>query len=115
VTAAQLAAQSWLGLIDRRRYGESWDSAASFFRSTVTKATWEDAVRKARSPVGPLGIRMLLGASFQTEPPNAPPGEYVVLQYRTQAGREKAVIETVTPMKDKDGSSRVSGYFIRLE
>jgi hypothetical protein len=115
VTAAQLAAESWLGLIDRARYGESWDSAAGFFRTAITKPVWEGAVRKARGPFEPLGARKLLGASFQTKLPNAPPGEYVVLQYQTQAGGEKTVVETVTPMKDEDGNWRVSGYFIRLE
>jgi hypothetical protein len=115
VTAAQVAARSWLSLIDQSRYGESWDSAASFFRTAVTKAAWEDAVQKARSPLEPVGARKLLGASFQTKLPNAPPGEYVVLQYQTKAGGEKTVVETVTPMKEKDGSWRVSGYYIRPE
>jgi len=40
VTAAQLAAESWLGLIDRARYA-------------ITKPVWEDAVRKARGPFEP--------------------------------------------------------------
>jgi hypothetical protein len=62
-----------------------------------------------------LGARELLVASFQTKLPNAPPGPYVVLQYRTQAGGQKTVVETVTPMKDEDGRWRVSGYFVRLE
>jgi hypothetical protein len=115
VTAAQVAARSWLSLIDQSRYGESWDSAASFFRTAVTKAAWEDAVQKARSPLEPVGARKLLGASFQTKLPNAPPGEYVVLQYQTKAGGEKTVVEIVTPMKEKDGSWRVSGYYIRPE
>ena len=111
VAAAQAAAGAWLGLVDGARYHESWDSAASYFRSAVTKPDWEDAVRKARRPFEPLGARTLLGASFQTKLPNAPPGEYVVLQYRTQAAGRKVVIETVTPMEDKDGTWRVSGYY----
>jgi hypothetical protein len=101
--------------VDRSRYGESWDSAASYFRSAVTKDAWENAVRQAGGPVEPLSARKLLGASFRTDLPNAPPGEYVVLQYRTQAGPEKTAVETVTPMKDQDGRWRVSGYFLRLE
>jgi hypothetical protein len=115
VTAAQVAARSWLSLLDRVQYGESWDSAATFFRTAVSKPDWEAAVHKARGPFHPFGARKLLSASFQAKPPNAPPGEYVVLQYQTQAAGEKAVVETVTPMKDKDGSWRVSGYYIRPE
>jgi hypothetical protein len=80
VAAAEAAAISWLGLIDR---GE------------------------------PLGARTLLSASYQTKLPGAPPGEYVVLQYRTTAGGGRAVVETVTPMKEPSGRWRVSGYYIR--
>jgi hypothetical protein len=115
VTAAQVAARSWLTLVDRGTYGESWDSGAAFFRKAVTKPAWEDAVRKARVPFGPFSRRQLLGASYRTVLPQAPPGEYVVLEYRTAAGGGKTVIETVTPMKDKDGHWRVAGYFVRVE
>lgn len=115
VTAAQAAAASWLGLVDLGRYGESWDSAASFFRQAVTKPGWEAAVGGARRPLEPFGERQQLGASFQTKLPNAPPGQYVVLQYRTKVGGGKTVVETVTPMKDADGKWRVSGYYVRPE
>ena len=110
-----MAARSWLSLVDRGTSGESWDSASAFFRSAVTKPDWEEAVHRARGPFHPFGTRKLLSASFQTKPPNAPPGEYVVLQDQTEAAGEKVVVETVTPMKDKDGSWRVSGYYIRPE
>jgi Protein of unknown function (DUF4019) len=115
VTAAQVSARSWLGLMDQARYAEGWDSSASVFRKAVTKPSWEVAARQARAPFGPLGARKLLGASFQTRLPNVPPGEYVVLQYQTTAGGGRTVVETVTPMKDTDGTWRVSGYYIRPE
>jgi hypothetical protein len=37
----------------------------------------------------------------------------VVIQYETQFKNKKAALETVTPMREKDGSWKVSGYFIR--
>jgi hypothetical protein len=113
VTAAQAAAGSWLGLVDRGQLGESWDSAAGFFRIAVARPAWVSAVRAARSPFEPVGARTLLGASFQTKLPGAPPGEYVVLQYRTKAGGGRTIVETITPMKEPDGRWRVSGYYIR--
>jgi Protein of unknown function (DUF4019) len=113
VAAAQAAASSWLGLVDRGQLGESWDSAASLFRGAVARPAWVTAVRTARAPFEPLGTRTLLGASFQTKLPSAPPGEYVVLQYRTKAGGGRTIVETVTPMKDPDGQWRVSGYYVR--
>jgi hypothetical protein len=115
ISAAEVAAQAWLRLVDARHYDESWDSAAAVFRSAVTKPAWSGAVREGRAPFEPLGERSLLGATYSTQLPNVPPGEYVVLQYRTKAGSGKTVIETVTPAKGTDGRWRVAGYYVRPE
>jgi hypothetical protein len=45
--------------------------------------------------------------------PGAPDGEYVVIQYRTSFENKNDAIETVTPMKDTDGTWRVSGYYVK--
>jgi hypothetical protein len=113
VAAAQAAATSWLGLIDRAQLGMSWDSAATAFRSAIARPAWITAAHTARSPFDPLGARTLVSASYQTQLPSAPPGEYVVLQYRTKARGGRTVVETVTPMKEPGGRWRVSGYYIR--
>jgi hypothetical protein len=54
-----------------------------------------------------------LSASYQTSLPGAFDGEYVVIQFETSFENKKSAVETVTPMKDKDGRWRVSGYFIK--
>ena len=43
----------------------------------------------------------------------APDGEYVIITFETEFENKKSAIETVTPMMDKDGKWRVSGYFIK--
>lgn len=115
VAAAERAARSWLSLVDRGRYSESWDSAAAIFRAAVAKPAWEQAVRQGRAPFEPFGERRLLSATFETRLPNAPPGRYVILQYQTKAGSGRTVIETVTPAEESDRSWRVSGYYVRPE
>jgi hypothetical protein len=50
---------------------------------------------------------------YKTSLPGAPDGDYVVIQFVTSFGNKKSAIETVTPMLEKDGSWRVSGYYIR--
>lgn len=113
VSAAQDAARAWLKLVDAGHYDQSWDSAAAVFRSAVTKAQWAGAVKEGRAPFEPLGERTLLSATYTTELPNVPPGQYVVIQYRTKAGKGKTVVETITPARDKDGGWRVAGYYVR--
>ena len=115
VTAAQEAAGAWLRLVDQHRYGESWDSAAGMFREAVTRSAWEAAVQEGRARFEPFGARQLLDAAFQNSLPNAPAGEYVVLQYQTKVRGGKTAVETVTPTRDKDGRWRVAGYYVRPE
>jgi hypothetical protein len=55
----------------------------------------------------------LKSRTYSTTLPGAPDGEYVVIQYQTSFANKKASVETVTPMREKDGRWRVSGYFIR--
>jgi hypothetical protein len=111
--AAVKAAESWMTLVDSGKYAESWKAAASLFREKVTAAQWEDAVRSARGPLGPVESRKLVTAQYTRTLPGAPDGDYVVIRYETTFQKKKASVETVTPMKDKDGVWKVSGYFIQ--
>lgn len=111
--AAQAAAQSWLLLVDADRYAESWRQAASFFRQQVSAEQWESAVRSVHALTGKIASRKLKSAQFAKSLPNAPEGEYVVLQYDSSFEKMKGATETVTPMKDKDGAWRVAGYFVK--
>jgi len=113
VAQAQVAAKSWLALTDSAKYGQSWDDAASFFKGAVTKADWEKAIKGVREPLGALKARKVKSATFTRTLPGAPDGEYVVIQFDSQFENKAAAIETVTPVHDKDGVWRVSGYFIR--
>ncbi|MBV8784094.1 MAG: DUF4019 domain-containing protein [Gammaproteobacteria bacterium] len=111
--AAQEVALAWLGLVDGGNYADSWTQAATLFRDNVTQAQWQSAVESARGPVGALKARQVQSATFRRDLPGAPDGEYVVIQF-TSAFRGKAsAIETVTVMKDRDGSWRVAGYYLK--
>jgi hypothetical protein len=113
VAQAQVAAKSWLALTDGAKYGQSWDEASSFSRSAVSKADWEKAIKAGRSPLGALKARKVKSATFTRTLPGAPDGEYVVIQFESQFENKASAIETVTPMHEKDGVWRVSGYFIK--
>ena len=113
VADAETSAQQWLTLTDAERYGESWDAAASFFQSKITQLNWTNALANARTPLGKLLSRTLTSAEYSRSLPGAPDGEYVVIQYTTQFENKPTATELVTPMKERDGKWRVSGYFIR--
>ena len=110
---AQGAADSWLPLVDQGRFGESWDQAAASFQTAVTRQSWTEKVGGVRANLGDLKSRNLRSANYTKQLPGAPPGEYVLLQYDTSFANLPAAIETVVPMKEKDGSWKVSGYFVK--
>jgi hypothetical protein len=107
------AADEWLALVDQGEYGESWQEAATLFKSAVTVEQWEQALNASRRPLGDLRSRELKGAEYMTSLPGAPDGEYVVIQFDTSFTNKKVAVETVTPMKDEDGIWRVSGYYVK--
>jgi hypothetical protein len=110
---AEKAAQSWLLLVDKGDYAASYDEASSFFKSAVTKDQWEKALATSRGSFGKLHSRKIRSAESKTSLPGAPDGKYVVIQFEASFENKKEAVETVTPMLDKDGQWRVSGYFIR--
>ena len=110
--AATTAAQAWLATVDDAKYEDSWSQGAAAFRSAVTGQQWNDAMRAVRAPLGAVKSRKLLAAQYTRKLPGAPEGEYVVVQYLTEFATKTAT-ETVTPMREADGSWKVSGYYIQ--
>ena len=110
---AQKAAEHWLALIDAGKFADSWESASGYFKKAVSKEKWESSLNVVRQPLGALVSREFKSAKYTKTLPGAPDGEYVVLQFHTSFSNKKEAVETVTPMLDKDGQWRVSGYFIK--
>lgn len=110
---AQQAAQSWLALTDAGKYAQSWDAASPSFKSALTRQKWAEALNSVRSPLGKAKSRKLLTAKYSDSLPNAPKGEYVVVQYETAFTQQGALVETVVLTKDRDGRWRTAGYFIK--
>lgn len=113
ISKAQGAAKAWLALVDGTKYGESWDEAASLLKAAVTKADFERTFKGVRAPLGPAKSRVIKSATFSRTLPGVPDGEYVVVQFDTRFENKAGAVETVTPMHEKDGSWRVSGYYIK--
>lgn len=111
--AATDAAAQWLAIVDSGKYAESWFQGASAFRDAVSKEQWKNALDGVRAPLGNVVSRQLKSATYTSKIPSAPPGEYVVIQYDTSFEHAPGMIETVTPMLEKNGQWKVSGYFIK--
>lgn len=106
-------AENWLTMVDEGKYVESWKEASEYFKNAVKQKQWEESLQAVRKPLGKLISRKVKSKTYKTSLPGAPDGEYVVIQFQTSFENKKLAIETVTPMFDKDGQWRVSGYYIK--
>ena len=113
VKMALSSAEAWITMVDEGRYAESWNQAAGYFKDAVKEEQWRKSLQAARKPLGNVISRALKTKSYHTSLPGAPDGEYVVIQFDTSFQNKKSAVETITPMMDKDGQWRVSGYFIQ--
>jgi predicted SnoaL-like aldol condensation-catalyzing enzyme len=111
--AALTSANAWLVKVDEGRYAESWDDAAQIFKSAITREGWDTTLKSVRGSFGKTLSRKLSSKKYSESLPGAPDGKYVVIQYKTSFERKKSAVETVTPMVDRDGRWRVSGYYIK--
>lgn len=107
------AAEKWLAIVDSEKYEESWKETAELLENAVQLNQWAQSMRAVRKPLGKLISRKLKMKVYKSSLPGAPDGEYVVIQFETSFENKKAAVETITPMMDKDGVWRVSGYYIK--
>ena len=107
------AAKKWLSMVDEGKYAESWKEAAEYFKNSVKQKQWEQSLQAVRKSLGKVVSRKVKSKPYMTSLPGAPDGEYVVIQFDMSFENKKKTVETVTPMMDKDGKWRVSGYYIR--
>jgi hypothetical protein len=112
VAQATEAAGRWLAAADAGKADVAWDQSASAFQAAVPRAALNDIVKGARAPFGEVQARELTSTDYTRSMPGVPEGEYVVIQYTTRFNKGNAT-ETVVPMRDRDGSWKVSGYFIK--
>lgn len=106
------AAEKWLQLVDEGKYGESWDTAADFFKKTIPRRQCEYVFGQARGNIGRKVSREFSVKTYHSVLPNAPAGKYIVLEFKSSFENKLSAIETVTAMQDKDGQWRIAGYYI---
>ena len=113
IAQAKAAAGTWLALVDAGNYSAGWQQSAGLFKSAVTSQSFASSVQSARAPLGALKSRTVQSATYSHTLPGAPDGDYVVIRYDSSFANKGSAVETVTPLKDKDGSWRVSGYYVK--
>jgi hypothetical protein len=112
-SAAHLAALDWLKLADANDANGTYDTAAKRFHDAMPAGQWASAMAQAREQFGSIETRTLLSAQPPKPGPEVPPGEFMVLIFRTEFAKRKTGTETLTLEKESDGKWRVVGYLMR--
>jgi len=107
------SAQAWLELVDSEEYTESWEDAAEYFKSAITKEEWENTIHALRNPFGKVVSRKFKSQRYKTSLPGIPYRDHIVIQYNTTFDKKKAAIETITLIIDKDGKWKILNYNIK--
>ncbi|MCL2485286.1 MAG: DUF4019 domain-containing protein [Endomicrobia bacterium] len=112
VRAASLA---WLAKLDNGWFMQAYDELAGFAKERITSEQWQNDMTTFRRPLGSSNSRKEIFAFYQSEFPDAPKGDFIVIQYGTlfEAAPRSVVVESVTLMKQEDGRWSVSGYFMK--
>jgi hypothetical protein len=65
--AVRRVAESWLALIDRGAYEESWDRIADIFRDRLEKGQWLEKLKANRGLLGGVKLREFRSAQYVIE------------------------------------------------
>ncbi|MEW5724194.1 MAG: DUF4019 domain-containing protein [Thermodesulfobacteriota bacterium] len=106
------AVGAWLAVLDSGDYARTWEQAAAYVKEKVSRERWVDNLNIVRRPLGRVISRRLNSTQVTTVLPDAPEGEYFVIHNQTSFESMKDVLETITLMKDRDGTWRVGGYYL---
>lgn len=115
VNAAVDAAKDWLKITDDGDYATSWEQTCGLFKSKFSKEQLVQSFDLVRAPLSKVISRKVISTQYTDVMPGVGPGEYVIIQFKTSFENKADAIETVTPMLDKDGVWRVSGYYINID
>ncbi len=111
--AAQAGVNDWLIFVDNQKYVESWDAASDIFKNVITAERWKESLSSAREPFGKLISRKMSKQKHYSSLPGVSDGSYYVIQYNSKFENRENAAETVTVAKEKDGTWKVAGYFIK--
>lgn len=107
--ASAEAAKSWLAIVDKGDYGQSWNQASALMKLTIQKDEWVTVMNTMRKPLGKVTSREVVDQRTAKNPHGLPAGDYMVLFYKTAFSQRTNASELVT-LHLEDGAWQVMTY-----
>lgn len=105
-------AKSWLAIIDKGDYAQSWQAGAVTMQLKIPQNSWVAIMTAMRKPLGEVQERSLVQENEAKDPPNLPEGDYKVLTFSTDFKNAKAAKELITMIQQSDGNWKVLTYHV---
>ncbi len=109
---AKKAAQNWMSLIDGEKYSQAYSLTAPYFKENISEKSWLSKIKPVLQSRSPISDRKLFASKHFTSLPDAPDGDYFVMQFSSEGSKKNETIETITPVLD-NGQWKVCGYYIK--
>ncbi|MDR2191315.1 MAG: DUF4019 domain-containing protein [Endomicrobium sp.] len=104
---------AWLSKMDKGYFQQCYDETAQTLKTTLDKKQWLDNMAAYRKPLGEAEKRKEINMFYENQLQNAKEGDYVIAQYAAVFQQKIAVVESVTLVKEQDGSWKVFGYSLK--
>lgn len=112
--AQRRASDSWLTLIDKAAYEQSWEASAELFQKAIGKQNWVRQIASVRRPMGQLISRTLASSDVKENLAGQPPGIYTIFIYRSVFRGKGEAVETHTVYRaDRNQPWQNAGYYIK--
>jgi Protein of unknown function (DUF4019) len=109
---AVAAGKAWLEMVDDGDYAAAWSDVAQLFKGKMDVDAWVQSVSAPRGQVGELKSRKLKSYTEMTSLPNAPDGDYAIVEFDSVFANRKDSGEML-PLVREDGRWKVGGYYIK--
>ncbi|GGX30419.1 DUF4019 domain-containing protein [Undibacterium squillarum] len=107
------AADRWVQIIDQGDFAKSWKEADAGFQANVSELQWTQTLQQIHAQTGKMLKREFKTEDIKSDLPGAPAGKYKIVVYQTAFEKAPQVKETVVLTETKDGSWKVTGYFLQ--
>jgi hypothetical protein len=104
---------SWLSKLDSGFYQQCYDETSQLLKNGIDKNQWLNNMVTYRKPLGIAEKRKEVNAFYESEIQNIGKGDFVIIQYASVYQQKLVVIETMTLIKEDDGSWKVFGYSLK--
>ena len=106
----QSSATSFLELIDKGNYEESWTEASTWLRKNVDANQWAEHAGSYRQPLGIVEHRKFNSIEYHESLEDMPAGDYALVFFDSSLSNNASATEIVGLMLDDDSMWRVIGY-----